>query len=282
MVYTLRGITAVLFISVSTVLWCTPLYLMGFVRFLLPAKQIRTSLGDLMDRIIDGWVFSNRAMVRYLHIATIKKPPLLSELERTDWNIVVCNHQSWTDILVLQNTFLGHIPPLKFFTKQELIYVPLVGVAMSLLGFPYVRRYSREQLEKDPSLREHDRNATLHACQGFLERPTSVLNFLEGTRYSEQKRVAQQSPYAHLLLPKQVASATCVKPLSNASTTLSTSPSCTQTNRLDSGNSSAAAARTSTFARDAIPHHLPIATTAETGRISSGGKKTTKYRARYR
>ena len=202
MIYTLRGITAVLFISISTVFWCTPLYLMGFVRFLLPAKHSRTSLSDLMDRIIDGWVFSNRAMVHYLHIATIEKPPLLAELERTDWNVVVCNHQSWTDILVLQNTFLGHIPPLKFFTKQELIYVPLVGVAMWLLGFPYVRRYSREQLEKDPSLREHDRNATLQACQGFLERPTSVLNFLEGTRYSEQKKIAQHSPYSHLLLPK--------------------------------------------------------------------------------
>ena len=151
MIYTLRGITAVLFISISTVFWCTPLYLMGFVRFLLPAKHSRTSLSDLMDRIIDGWVFSNRAMVHYLHIATIEKPPLLAELERTDWNVVVCNHQSWTDILVLQNTFLGHIPPLKFFTKQELIYVPLVGVAMWLLGFPYVRRYSPEQLAKDPT-----------------------------------------------------------------------------------------------------------------------------------
>ena len=202
MIYTLRGITAALFISISTVFWCTPLYLMGLVRFLLPIKQIRTRLGHLMDRIIDGWVFSNRFIVRCLHITHIEKPPLLAELDRNHWNVVVCNHQSWTDILVLQNTLLGHIPPLKFFTKKELIYVPLVGVAMWLLGFPYVRRYSRAQLEKNPSLHDHDRNATLQACQGFLERPTSVLNFLEGTRYSEEKKVGQRSPYANLLVPK--------------------------------------------------------------------------------
>jgi 1-acyl-sn-glycerol-3-phosphate acyltransferase len=202
MIYTLRGVTATLFISISTVFWCTPLYLMGLARFLLPIKQIRTRLAHLMDLIIDGWVFSNRFMVRCLHITHIEKPPLLAELDRNHWNVVVCNHQSWTDILVLQNTLLGHIPPLKFFTKKELIYVPLVGIAMWLLGFPYVRRYSRAQLEKNPSLHDHDRNATLQACQGFLERPTSVLNFLEGTRYSEEKKVGQHSPYVHLLLPK--------------------------------------------------------------------------------
>ena len=175
---------------------------MGLARFLLPIKQIRTRLAHLMDRIIDGWVFSNRFMVRCLHITHIEKPPLLAELDRNHWNVVVCNHQSWTDILVLQNTLLGHVPPLKFFTKKELIYVPLLGIAMWLLGFPYVRRYSRAQLEKNPSLHDHDRNATLKACQGFLERPTSVLNFLEGTRYSEEKKVGQRSPYANLLVPK--------------------------------------------------------------------------------
>ena len=202
MVYTLRGITAVLFIAISTVLWCTPLHLMGLLSFLLPIKWIRAGFGHLMDRMIDGWVFSNRFMVHWLRITHIEKPPLLHDLDRKHWNVVVCNHQSWTDILVLQNTLLGHIPPLKFFTKKELIYVPLVGVAMWLLGFPYVRRYSRAQLEKNPSLREHDRNATLQACQGFLERPTSVLNFLEGTRYSDEKKITQASPYSYLLLPK--------------------------------------------------------------------------------
>ncbi len=175
---------------------------MGLMRFLLPINAFRSGLGHLMDRIIDGWVFSNRFMVQCLNITHIEKPPLLSKLDRNHWNVVVCNHQSWTDILVLQNTLLGHIPPLKFFTKKELIYVPLVGIAMWLLGFPYVRRYSNAQLEKNPSLREHDRSATLKACQGFLQRPTSVLNFLEGTRYSNEKKLDQNSPYSHLLVPK--------------------------------------------------------------------------------
>ena len=202
MVYTLRGITAALFISISTVLWCIPLFLMGLVHFLFPINAFRSGLGRFMDRIIDGWVFSNRFMVQCLHITHIEKPPLLQELDRNHWNVVVCNHQSWTDILVLQNTLLGHIPPLKFFTKKALIYVPLLGIAMWLLGFPYVRRYSTAQLEKDPSLREHDRSATLKACHGFLQRPTSVLNFLEGTRYSNEKKLNQSSPYSHLLTPK--------------------------------------------------------------------------------
>ena len=102
----------------------------------------------------------------------------------------------------MQNTLLGRIPPLKFFTKRELIWVPLVGVAMWFLGFPYVRRYGRERIEQNPELAAHDRNAMRKASQGFVERPTSVLSFLEGTRFTEAKHAAQASPYRHLLKPR--------------------------------------------------------------------------------
>jgi 1-acyl-sn-glycerol-3-phosphate acyltransferase len=40
------------------------------------------------------------------------------------------------------------------------------------------------------------------ACERFRQIPTSVMNFLEGTRFSPAKRDAQQSPYGHLLKPK--------------------------------------------------------------------------------
>lgn len=197
----LRGIFAITFIALHTVFWCTPLYVIGLVRLAIPAGRRRT--GGVMNRIVDGWVASNRVLFRVLNLTTINAQFTGTEnLSRTGWYLVLSNHQTWADIIVLQNTFLGRIPPLKFFTKRELIWVPLLGVAMWLLGFPYVRRYSRELLAANPELRDHDKNATLRACDGFKERPTSVLNFLEGTRFTKAKHEAQQSPYRHLLMPR--------------------------------------------------------------------------------
>ena len=200
---TLRGGIAMAWIAIHTTLWCVPLYAMGCVRLVLPAGRLRGAISGLMDRIIDGWVASNRLLIRALRLSVIDtRFSNAARLARDGWFLVVSNHQSWVDIIVLQNTFLGHIPPLKFFTKRELIWVPLAGVAMWFLGFPYVRRYGRERLERNPELAEHDRNATLKASQRFAERPTSVLSFLEGTRFTQAKHAAQASGYRNLLKPR--------------------------------------------------------------------------------
>ena len=155
-----------------------------------------------MDSIADKWVAGNRLLIKHLRITNLSIPPEIKELKRNTWHIIISNHQSWADIIVLQNSFLGYAPPLKFFTKKELIWIPLIGPALWFLGFPYVRRLSAERLAANPNLRELDKNATLNACKGFLERPTSVLNFVEGTRFTQSKHATEQPPYVHLLKPK--------------------------------------------------------------------------------
>ena len=200
---TLRGVLALAYLALHTTLWCAPLYIMGGIRSLLPKSEARRAMGGWMDGIINGWVASNRLLIRVLRLSRFDVRFVNdAALSRAGWFLVVSNHQSWVDILVLQDALLGRMPPLKFFTKQELIWAPLVGVAMWLLGFPYVKRYGRERLAASPALRERDRLATLRACEGFKERPTSVLSFLEGTRFTPAKHAAQQSPYRRLLKPK--------------------------------------------------------------------------------
>jgi 1-acyl-sn-glycerol-3-phosphate acyltransferase len=118
------------------------------------------------------------------------------------WYLVNCNHQSWVDIFVLQRTLNGRIPILKFFLKQELIYVPVIGLAWWALDFPFMKRHGKADLRKNPALRQQDRETTRRACEKFALVPTSVMNFAEGTRFTEQKRKSQSSPYRHLLKPK--------------------------------------------------------------------------------
>jgi 1-acyl-sn-glycerol-3-phosphate acyltransferase len=115
---------------------------------------------------------------------------------------VLSNHQSWVDILVLQKAFNRRIPFLKFFLKQELIWVPFLGLAWWALDFPFMKRHSATYLQKHPQARGEDLDATRKACERFALLPTSVMNFVEGTRYTTAKHKATKSPYRHLLRPR--------------------------------------------------------------------------------
>jgi len=201
--FLIKGTIAILFIAANTMLCCVPIYLLAIPRALIPIPSVKGVIGAGMTRVIDTWVGGNRLLLRALSISKIEVATQLDRpLIRNHWYVVISNHQSWADILVLQDTFLRRIPPLKFFVKRQLIWIPFLGLAMWLLGFPYVRRYSREALANDPSLRRHDQDATQRASEFFKQRPTSVLNFMEGTRFTPEKHTYQQSKYRNLLMPK--------------------------------------------------------------------------------
>jgi 1-acyl-sn-glycerol-3-phosphate acyltransferase len=206
----LRGLLSSLLLVLNTVIACIPLFIAGAVRPLLPEAG-RRRLRRRMDGLIDFWVGNNRRIFRALGLTRLQvqwqepeegSATPQATLSREHWYLVVSNHQSWTDIVIIQNVLWGHIPPVKFFTKRQLIWVPLLGPAMWLLDFPYVRRMSREQIAADPELAELDREATRRACRRFRDHPTTVLNFLEGTRFTPAKHAAQEARFEHLLNPK--------------------------------------------------------------------------------
>ena len=126
----------------------------------------------------------------------------LETLKKKDWYLVIANHQSWVDILVMQRLLNKRIPFLNFFLKQELIYVPFLGLAWWALDFPFMKRTNKAQLKKNPALRGKDMETTRKACEKFKEMPVSVVNFVEGTRFTPQKHQRQNSPFNHLLKPK--------------------------------------------------------------------------------
>lgn len=200
--YALRAITAGLAIVVNTVILCTPLYLLGLVR-LVARGRLRGVLWQRMDAIAQAWVAVNRWIFAVLGVIRVhSRWENDAGVSTRRWYLVLSNHQSWADILILQNVLRGRIPMIKFFTKRELIWVPLIGVTMWFLGFPYVRRLRPEQIAADPRLADLDRQATLDACRGFRDHPTTVLSFLEGTRFTPAKRAAQAARFRYLLNPK--------------------------------------------------------------------------------
>jgi 1-acyl-sn-glycerol-3-phosphate acyltransferase len=161
----------------------------------------RALWSDRLARIAECWIAVNSGLIdRFTPTRIVAELP--EGLRRDGSYLVLANHQSWVDIPVLQYVFNRRIPLLRFFLKQELIWVPLLGAAWWALDFPFMQRYTREQIERRPELAGKDIDATRRACAKFRQIPVAVMNFVEGTRYTEAKHAQRPSPYRHLLRPK--------------------------------------------------------------------------------
>ena len=195
----LRVPLIVLVIAGSTLAHCAVLMAAALGKALAGARA-RPRWNARLVRVAESWIGVNSALIRH-GTRTRFTLDVPAGLRREASYLVLCNHQSWVDIPVLQYVFNRRIPLLRFFLKQELIWVPLLGVAWWALDFPFMRRYSKQQLARRPERAGTDIDATRRACEKFREIPVAVMNFVEGTRFTPQKHGAG-SPYRHLLRPK--------------------------------------------------------------------------------
>lgn len=196
-----RGILSFVLYIINTVFWCTPLFVVAFIKLLIPIRLWRILCTKILIVISNGWIFCNNINMKLMNHIKWELTGV-ENLKRDDWYLVISNHQSWVDILVLQKVFFRKIPFLKFFLKKELIWVPILGVAWWALDFPFMKRYSKAFLKKYPHLKGKDIETTRKACGKFKNTPISIMNFTEGTRFSEIKHRKQNSPYTNLLRPK--------------------------------------------------------------------------------
>jgi 1-acyl-sn-glycerol-3-phosphate acyltransferase len=192
----LRGTLAATLLGLNTLLIAFSLVPPALAKLLLPAKAVRRVCDRLMNALASRWVANNNAWIAAVQPAAAWDVQGVDGLHARGWYLVSSNHQSWVDILVLQRIFHGHVPFLKFFLKQELIWVPVIGLAWWALDFPFMKR------GKGSGARQDDMKTTREACEKFKLIPTTVINFVEGTRFTPAKQAAQQSPYRHLLKPK--------------------------------------------------------------------------------
>jgi 1-acyl-sn-glycerol-3-phosphate acyltransferase len=197
----IQGALTLLAMGLNLVFWVTILFLVALLKFLVPIPAWRRVASRWMVALAECWIGGNTAIFD-LAGAMPRELRGVEGLARRDWYLVVSNHRSWVDILVLQASFNRRIPFLKFFLKRELIWVPLLGLAWWALDFPFMRRYSSAFLARHPEKRGQDLVATREACRRFSEIPTSIMNFVEGTRFTPAKHAASESPYRHLLPPR--------------------------------------------------------------------------------
>ena len=191
----------VLLLVLNVLLHVIPLFALTLAKLLLPLAGFRRACSHGLVAIAESWIGVNNALFD-LFTRIRWQVDGLDGLRRDANYLVLANHQSWVDISVLQKVLNRRIPFLRFFLKSQLIWVPLLGPAWWALDFPFMKRYSKETLARHPGLQGKDREATRRACAKFRQLPVSVMNFVEGTRFTPAKHDAQGSPYRHLLRPR--------------------------------------------------------------------------------
>jgi 1-acyl-sn-glycerol-3-phosphate acyltransferase len=187
--------------TINTLFWLIPIIIFSFFKAIIPLTFAKKIFSYLLDQMASNWVGVNTFIQKLFNKTEIKVTGL-DQLTMKEWYLVICNHQSWVDIVILQRVMHRKIPFLKFFLKKELIFVPFLGLAWWALDFPFMKRYSQSFIKKNPHLKGKDVETTRKACAKFKHKPVSIMNFIEGTRFTNEKHDKQNSTFKHLLKPK--------------------------------------------------------------------------------
>jgi 1-acyl-sn-glycerol-3-phosphate acyltransferase len=197
------GCIAMTLYALNTLLISLVALLLFVIGLILPIRSWRQFFNELIHEIVPtSWALTNN-FTMWLTTKTQWEIHGSGELNKEGWHLLICNHRSWLDIIVLEKVFAHKIPMLKFFMKRELLWtLPVAGVVCWVLGFPFVQRYSKEDLKKHPEKAGKDLEVTKQLCEKFKNEPMTVANYVEGGRYNEERHQSQASPYKYLLKPK--------------------------------------------------------------------------------
>ena len=199
--YALQGVVALLVVVVNTIVLTTVIVFFSIIKFIAPKGRARNLMTRLLSSLGELWVSINKCVVWFYRGMEwdVQCP---DGINRRGRYLVFSNHQSWVDILVLQHCLNRRAPFMRFLLKQQLIWVPFLGLAWWALDMAFLRRYSRQELLANPSLRGKDLENAARACEKLKHIPVSMMSFPEGTRFTAAKHKQQNSPYTQLLRPR--------------------------------------------------------------------------------
>lgn len=194
----LRGLSATLLLGLNLILLSSVVFVLLVLRNALVVQKWRGGLDNLMMQVefvharVIAWVLAQVCCCRIV---------VESDLDFTQQQsyVLLANHRSLVDILVLIAACAGKIPLLKFFLKRSLAYVPFMGWFCYCMGYPFVDRARKRRGRKTVV---SSVQSLYSDCQRVFKRPAALVLFAEGTRFAQSK---VSSAYKHLLVPKHGA-----------------------------------------------------------------------------
>src|SRR3989338_3902774 len=117
----LTGVVAGLLYLLNLCIFPSAIILVSAIRYVVPIAGWRRRCGAIAHEIPTWWTDIN-SLIMDLTTPIEWDVSGVGELTTNGWYFVICNHQSWMDILTLQRIFNRKIPILKFFMKKQLIW----------------------------------------------------------------------------------------------------------------------------------------------------------------
>lgn len=153
----------------------------------------------LCESIYQGWLAINDRVLKTF-LPTRWDFSGVDQFSPDQFYLLICNHQAWADILILHLAFRGRASHLKFFMKRALLWqLPVASWVCAAMGYPFVHRHTPAQIKRKPALMGQDLRTVQKACQRLRSSPSTLVNFLEGTRFTPEKAKKSNTPYQHLL-----------------------------------------------------------------------------------
>ncbi|MGK5094112.1 acyltransferase [Deltaproteobacteria bacterium TL4] len=197
----LKGVLSLGLYAVNALIFGSMVMILGLFKMVFPYKSLQPGFSHILTWIGFMWGGITKG-INGLNRKTHWDVELPEALSHRKSYLIISNHQSWTDILVLFHTLNYKVPAPRFFIKPPKKWNPFFRALCWHLDFPVVQRYSKEFLGQYPELKGKDLETTRHFCEKFKDMPFSIINFAEGTRFTVQKHQARKSPFQHLLIPK--------------------------------------------------------------------------------
>lgn len=200
----LRGAVVLLLLLLNTLFWGGLVLILGFPKLFMPRGELRRRWILALAWLGERWVGINGRIQDLLL-------PVEWDVEGLDVDdpgghyLIVSNHVSWVDIFAIFRVFHRRAAFVRFFMKSQLMWFPIAGQACAALEFPFMRRYSPDELARHPEKRGRDLVMARRMCRRYRRVPVAVAIFLEGTRFTREKQEDQESPYRHLLRPRSGA-----------------------------------------------------------------------------
>ena len=195
------AIFTLLLYTLATVVLASFFFIAMLICLITPIPKWRKKVIAKLFHIPSVWSESMH-LIMWLTTRTQWKITGVEHLDKQHSYLLISNHQGFLDILVLQKILDRHIPQLRYFMKKQLIWMPIVGQACWVLGYPFMQRHSKNYLKKHPEQRNKDLETTRKICERFKGTPITLVNYVEGSRFTLAKKRKQHSPFKHLLKPK--------------------------------------------------------------------------------
>ena len=186
---------------INIAFWGVLIILFGIIKLLLPLSVVVKPVNLLINFMLCAFGKLSVKLIKQTNRIQFDYV-VEGKLSKDEWYLMMPNHLSWLDIVILTEFAADRIPAPKFFLKKELIWLPFVGLGAWALDMPFMRRYSSAFVAKNPHLKGKDIETTKQFCEKFKKMPTTVINFVEGSRFTSEKHRLRQSPYQQLLPPK--------------------------------------------------------------------------------